>query len=263
MRPPGAPARQHRCAASRQTRGTKALLGESSRRFVELRTRDPCTPRPRQRPFRRGSRADRDGARAGTSALTGRACDFASFDPLRQQAAKARCPHQLFQPSRLRTCNAHACTRNAVVVSAFIACIRCRPASRGLYQPGLHHACQRAVHRPDVRDRRFAARFDVPNDSVAMPFAGSETEKYVKLDPPQWQALVYSAVTIYSHELPRQLNMPYSMCGAYSICATHVSLSRATGRFQLAFRSEFSIELIKYVPLGSGLDTGFSSVKRE
>src|SRR5215813_8600323 len=70
-----------------------------------------------------------------------------------------------------------------------------------------------------------------------MPFAVRQAEKYVKLDPPQWQELVYIAVTIHSHELPPHLDTPHSMRGAYSICAAHVSLSRATGRFQLAFRA--------------------------
>jgi hypothetical protein len=36
------------------------------------------------------------------------------------------------------------------------------------------------------------------NDSVAVPFAGRETEEDVKLDAPQWQVLVYPAISIHS-----------------------------------------------------------------
>jgi hypothetical protein len=118
---------------------------------------------------------------------------------LRQQAPDSRRLDQRSQPSRLRARYAQACTRKAVVVSALIAGIGRWAASRGLNQPALHHACQRAVHRPYVRDRPFAAGFDVLNDSVAVPFAGGETEENVKLDASQWHVLVYSAVTIHSH----------------------------------------------------------------
>jgi hypothetical protein len=39
------------------------------------------------------------------------------------------------------------------------------------------------------------------NNSVAVPFAACETEEDVKLDAPQWQMFVYTAVTIHSHEI--------------------------------------------------------------
>src|SRR5262249_33854279 len=111
-------------------------------------------------------------------------------------------------------------TGDAVIISAFVAGIGRRPAVRGLDQPGLHHACQCAVHRPHVRHRCFAARFDVLNDSVAVPFPGRETEEDVKLDTPQWQILLNPPVPI--HALNASLES--------SVCVTHIVLSRRTSR---------------------------------
>ena len=93
----------------------------------------------------------------------------------------------------------HPCARDAVIVSPLVAAVVHWAAGRRFDQSRLHHARQRAVHRPYVWDRRFAAGFDVANDSVAVPLARHKAEEDVEFDTTQWQVLVSLALTIHSH----------------------------------------------------------------
>src|SRR5579883_1163820 len=163
------------------------------------------------RPLRSESiRAPSQRATGGASVPRCGAGEAASFDLLRKEAAEACRLDQRSEPSRLRARDPDTQIGDAVVVSPLVARIRRRPAVRGLDQTGFRHACEGAVHRPHVRDRCFAAPFNVLNDSVAVPFAGCEAEEDVKLDPPQWQVSLDPAVPIHSHEI---LALP---------CAAHI-----------------------------------------